>query len=65
MKTTMNSRDIAKYHKFLKAEMPVKRIGKLLGVDEKTLKKFAPDALALVKKKQAEGNKPKAPVVVK
>ena len=54
MKTTMNSRDIAKYHKFLKAEMPVKKIGKLLGVDESTLKKFAPDVLKKLKEGQAK-----------
>ena len=58
MKTTMNSRDIAKFHKYLKADVSMEKCVKALGVDKKTLAKFTPDVIAKVKASQA-GDKPK------
>ena len=48
----MSSRDIAKFHKYLKQDIPIGKISKSLGVTTKTLEKFKPDVVAKVKKEQ-------------
>ena len=45
MKSTMNKRDVAKFHKALNNDIKIEKISKFLGVTTATLKKFAPDAL--------------------
>lgn len=42
MKSTMNKRDIAKYHKLLAEEVSIDKISKFLKIDKATLKKFTP-----------------------
>ena len=49
MKNTMNSRNIAKYHKLLDAEVSLKKISAFLKVSEATLKKFTPEKVAAAK----------------
>ena len=61
MKNTMNSRDIAKFHKYLKAEVSVEKCSKALGVSKKILAKFTPEAIDKVKAKQTAADKPKVP----
>ena len=45
MKATMNSRNIAKFHKMLRAEVPLSKCSKLLKIEVKTLKKFTPEVM--------------------
>jgi len=54
MKSTMNKRDIAKFHKMLEAEVSVDKISKALKVDKDTLKKFAPAKAAAAKAAPAD-----------
>lgn len=60
MKKTMNSRDIARFHKYLEAEVSIKECSKSLGIEQKTLAKFTPEAIVAAKKKQAMASKPSA-----
>jgi len=53
MKKTMNSRDVAKFHKYLDQDISIEKCSKALGVDKVTLKKFTPEAVA-----KAKGAKP-------
>ena len=50
MKSTMNNRNIAKYHKLLDGGASVKQISNYLRVDVKTLKKFSPERVAAANK---------------
>ncbi len=59
MKSTMNKRDIAKYHKMLNQDIKPEKISKYLGVTLDTLKVFAPDALEKAKKDKGVITKPK------
>ena len=54
MKSTMNTRDIAKFHKLLKKEVPHDQIVKIMGVERETLKKFSPERVAKAKAVQKE-----------
>ena len=48
MKSTMSNRNIAKFHKLLAQDIPLKKISKFIGVTEAALKKFMPDRMAEV-----------------
>lgn len=54
MKDTMSKRNIAKFHKLLKAKAPQKDIVKILKVKPATLKRFMPEKVAEFKKKAAK-----------
>ncbi len=56
----MNSRDIAKFHKYLEQDVSISECSKSLGVDKKTLALFTPDAIKKSKDAIAEAKKPKA-----
>ena len=43
MKNTMSGRNIAKFHKMLAQEVPLKKISKFMGVSMSTLEKFTPE----------------------
>ena len=49
MKSTMNKRDIAKYHKMLNNDVKIEKISKYLGVTQDTLGLFEPATLAQAK----------------
>ena len=51
MKDTMNSRDIAKYHKLLDEDVSEKKISDYLQVSVATLKRFTPEAIKKAKAK--------------
>ena len=59
MKSTMNKRDIAKYHKMLNSDVKIEKISKYLGVTPETLKLFEPVTLAKAKKDKGVTTKPK------
>ena len=54
MKTTMDKRNVAKFHKLLAEKISVAKCSKLLKIAVKTLNKFTPEKVAVFKKKQAE-----------
>ncbi len=54
MKNTMNSRNIAKFHKLLKADMKPAEISRQLKVEVDTLKLFTPEALKKAKAAKVE-----------
>lgn len=54
MKSTMNSRDIAKFHKLLAAEVSSNEIVKILGIEVETLKKFTPEKVKAAKIKRKD-----------
>ncbi len=56
----MNSRDIAKFHKYLEQEVSISECSKSLGVDKKTLASFTPEAIKKSKDAIVEAKKPKA-----
>lgn len=58
MKSTMNKRDIAKYHKLLAQDVKPEKISKFLGVTSETLKLFEPVTLAKAKKDKGVTTKP-------
>ncbi len=51
MKNTMNSRNVSKFHKMLKAEVSIGDCSKALNISKKTLESFTPDALSKKDKK--------------
>ncbi len=51
MKNTMNNRDIASYHKMLKAKESLSNISNILKVSKDTLAKFTPEKVADAKDK--------------
>lgn len=53
MKTTMNKRDIAKYHNMLDHDIKLKEISQTLGVAPSTLAKFTKEAIKKSKQKQS------------
>jgi len=57
MKDTMNSRNIAKYHKMLAADVKPSEISKALKVSPETLKRFAPKKAKVETKPQAAVSK--------
>ena len=46
MKKTMSGRNIAKFHKMLAQEVPMKKISIFMGIEMKTLAKFVPEVQA-------------------
>ena len=52
MKDTMNSRDVARFHKYLEQDISIAECSKSLGVSKKALAKFMP------KTKEAPAPKP-------
>ncbi len=54
MKNTMNSRNIAKFHKLLKADVKPAEISMQLKVEVNTLKMFTPEAIKKAKSGKAE-----------
>ena len=49
MKNTMSNREIALFHKYLKADVSKEKIVKSLGVSAETLSKFMPKKIEAVK----------------
>ena len=60
MKNTMNKRDIAKFHKYLKEEIPIDKISKGMGINKKVLAKFTPEAVVKAKAQHAKDANPKS-----
>ena len=63
MKHTMNSRDVAKYHKYLEQDISLEECSKFLGISKTTLLRFSPEKTKAAQEKAlaiAEG-KLKAP----
>jgi hypothetical protein len=55
----MNKRDVAKFHKYLEQEIPLKKISEGMGIETDTLKKFTPEVMKKVKAQHAEDANPK------